>query len=93
MIIVYKCDFCGKEFTNEYLCRMHELYHTKKIKEIKNQLIRDNKIELCNYCANGYYAYGCEFNCEHVTECNSRNNYKDFIPVNPLHDRYKNGGV
>jgi len=93
MTTVYKCDFCKKEFTNDYLCKLHELQHLKKIKQIKNELIQDSKINICDYCNNGYYVYGCEFDCGFITECNSCNNYKNFVPVNPIHNKRHNGGV
>lgn len=33
---------------------------------------KDNK---CKTCSNGYYVYGCEFNCSHAEECNYFNEY------------------
>lgn len=49
MTIIYKCDFCKREFTNEYLCKKHELYHKKKLE--KNQK-KTSVVTLLNKCKN-----------------------------------------
>ena len=35
----------------------------------------EDKENKCLSCANGYYVYGCEFNCKHNTECDFMNHY------------------
>lgn len=52
-----------------------QLYH--QYKEAQKCEEREDK---CRTCANGYYVYGCEFNCEYSTKCNFINKYPYYKP-------------
>ena len=86
MKTVYKCDFCGNEFSSIGECLNCEESHFEGVEKIKYLLTRNPRTCICDYCAHSYYVYGCEQNCEH-TKCGSSNNYIDFKPVEPLHDK------
>lgn len=91
MTTKYICDFCEKEFSSEWICRTHELSHLSGADKVKYELYSQGK-EVCDYCFNSYYVYGCEQDCNY-SNCNYDNNHKDFIPVEPLHNKRRNGGV
>jgi len=86
MKTIYKCDICEREFGSSYLCQSHEASHFDGVERIKYELHIRGK-EPCDYCANSYYVYGCEQDCEYP-DCNCDNNHKDFVPNKKAH-----GGV
>ncbi len=90
MITVYKCEFCGAEFKNSRECRTHESNHFNEIDKIKYDLMHSYWRYICNYCDHSYYVYGCEQDCNHKN-CGYNNNYKDFVPTEPLHDKSISG--
>ena len=47
---------------------------------------------ICDYCDHSFYVYGCEQDCSYE-DCRFSNNYKDFIPVEPFHNKRNNGGI
>ncbi len=93
MTTLYKCDFCDKTFYNSKECRNHESDHFDGVEKLKYTLLNNHEIDICDYCDNSYYVYGCELDCKFRTECNHRNNYKKFVPVNSIHNKRKNGGI
>lgn len=92
MKIKYECEVCGELFGSSRRCRMHEASHFSEVEKIKYELIHAQEEDICNYCANSYYVYGCEQDCEY-DDCGFRNNYKDFIPTEPFHNKRAHGGV
>lgn len=86
MKTIYRCDFCGKEYNTINDCLDCEESHLEGVEKTKYLLMRNPGICLCDYCAYSYYVYGCERDCEHK-KCNWRNNYVDFKPVEPLHNK------
>lgn len=86
MKIKYECEVCGELFDSSRRCRVHEASHFSVAEKIKYGLIHTQEEDICDYCDNSYYVYGCEQDCEHK-ECSSINNYKDFIPVIQLHNK------
>lgn len=92
MTTIYKCDKCGAEFRNSRECRQHESSHYEGAGKIKYDLMYSAEEHICDYCDHSYYVYGCEQDCEYK-DCKYSNNYKDFVPVEPLHDKRQNGGV
>lgn len=96
MIIKYECEYCGELFNHEEDCIEHESSHLTGVEKIKYEVL--NKVrwnwneDICDYCDHSYYVYGCERDCEYKTCCNS-NNYKNFIPTEPLHNKKSRGGV
>lgn len=89
MTTIYKCDTCGQEFKSPKECRMCEASHMTPVDRIKC-LIMLNFGSVCDYCDNSYYVYGCERDCKYK-DCRHSNNYKDFIPTEPLHDKSISG--
>ena len=92
MKIKYECDICGQLFDSSRRCRVHEASHFSGLEKIKYELIHSQEEDICDYCGNSYYVYGCERDCEHK-ECSFINNYEDFVPVIPLHNKRAHGGV
>lgn len=90
MTTIYKCDYCDKEFKNINKCIKHESSHLKKIDKIKYELTYFYNKDICDYCDCSYYVYGVERACEHKN-CHHANNYKDFVPTEPLHDKSRYG--
>ena len=84
MTVIYRCDFCKKEFKNLEECRQHEQYAHNNC-AIKETLVAANKV--CDYCNNSYYVYGCERACQFETKCNRSNKYFYFQLVDPYHDK------
>lgn len=78
MKIKYCCDYCDEQFDSAATCRAHEILHLDGVEKLKYYIRHETFEDLCSYCTNGYYVYGCELNCNHHG-CNSKNNYKDFI--------------
>lgn len=91
MNIIYQCDICGIGFRNLKDCKLHEESHFEGVEKIKYELIHSLN-DICDYCDHSYYVYGCEQNCEYK-DCRLSNNYKNFIPTKPLHNKRTNGGV
>ena len=89
MTTIYKCDTCGLEFKSPKECRMCEVSHMAPVDRIKC-LIMLSCGNVCDYCDHSYYVYGCEQDCEYK-DCRYSNNYKDFIPTEPLHDKRISG--
>ena len=92
MTAIYRCDFCGKEFTNSLKCELHEAEHLTNVEQVKDNLLHLQDEYICDYCDNSYYVYGYMGDCAHK-DCDYKNNYKDFIPVEPLHNKHANGGI
>lgn len=92
MTTIYKCDKCGAEFRNSRECRQHESSHYEGAGKIKYDLMYSAEERICDYCDHSYYVYGCEQDCSYE-DCGFCNSYKDFVPVEPLHDKRQNGGV
>lgn len=91
MRTIYKCDVCGKEFGSAVLCMHHEAAHFDGVERIKYELSAQGE-EVCDYCKNSYYVYGCEQDCNY-NDCAYCNNHKDFVPVEPFHNKRAHGGV
>lgn len=77
MKIKYECEHCQVQFDSEMQCRAHEILHLNGIEALKYYIQYATNENICSYCDNPYYVYGCEFNCDYL-HCNSSNNYKDF---------------
>ena len=89
MTTIYKCETRGQEFKSPKECRMCEASHMVSVDRIK-YMIMLNCGNVCDYCNHSYYVYGCEQDCEYK-DCRHSNNYKDFIPTEPLHDKSISG--
>ena len=74
----YECEFCGQQFDSSRRCRAHEANHFFGIEKIKYELIHSQEEDICDYCDNSYYVYGCERDCQHK-DCNFSNRFKDFV--------------
>ena len=59
------------------------------VDRIKYMIMLECK-EVCDYCDRSYYVYGCERDCEYPN-CTYDNNHKDFVPVEPLHNKRISG--
>ena len=92
MTTIYKCDVCGREFESSLVCRSHEASHFTGVERQKYDLIHDHEADICDYCKHSYYVYGCEQDCDHK-DCSMRNEYKDFVPAEPFHNKRAHGGV
>ena len=92
MKIKYECEYCGEQFESLYRCRVHEASHFTGVKKIKYELINSHEEYICDYCKHSYYVYGCERDCK-FNDCTFCNNFKHFEPVEPLHNKKKNGGI
>ena len=79
MKIVYECEHCGKQFSNQKCCAYHEILHLGDIDKIKYYITNLTPKDVCDYCANAYWVYGCERDCS-CSDCKYSNNYKDFKP-------------
>ena len=91
MTTIYRC-YCSKNYFRILKeCRMHEASHMSSTERIK-YLIMLECMDVCDFCEHSYYVYGCERDCTH-NNCNRNNNYSDFVPVNPLHNKKISGGV
>lgn len=84
MRIIYECSHCGKQFNNISECMVHEITesHMENDPYVKEYIVR-NEEDVCKFCDNAYYVYGCELDCQYK-ECNSTNYYKDFKRSEPL---------
>lgn len=89
MTTIYKCDSCGAEYKSPEECRICEAYHMIPVDRIK-YMIMLNLGNVCDYCDHSYYVYSCEQDCNHKN-CGYKNNYKDFVPTEPLHDKSISG--
>ena len=89
MTTIYKCDTCGQEFKSAKECRICEASHMNPVDRIKYMIMLECK-EVCYYCDHSYYVYGCERDCEYPN-CTYDNNHKDFVPVEPLHNKRISG--
>ena len=92
MTTYYRCDHCGEEFRNARECRTHESSHYDGAEKIKYNLMYSSEECICDYCEHSFYVYGCEQDCSYE-DCRFLNNYKDFIPVEPFHNKRNNGGI
>ena len=92
MKIKYECDVCGREFGSSWVCRSHEASHFFGVERIKYDLCHNQEEDICDYCEHSYYVYGCEQSCQ-FKNCSVGNDYKDFKPVEPLHNKRAHGGV
>lgn len=84
MTVIYRCDFCKKEFKDLEKYKQHA-FNAHNNRAIKETLMAANKV--CDYCNNSYYVYGCERACQFETKCNRSNNYFYFQLVDPYHDK------
>lgn len=93
MKIKYECNVCGQQFDSPTECEAHEHTHSGLDYNlvIKTSLLIKQE-DICDYCDNSYYVYGCEQDCEY-DDCGFKNNYKDFIPTEPFHNKRAHGGV
>lgn len=89
MTTIYKCDSCGAEYKSPKECRICEASHMTPEYRIK-YMIMLNLGNVCDYCDHSYYVYSCEQDCNHKN-CGYKNNYKDFVPTEPLHDKSISG--
>jgi len=77
MKVIYECETCHQQFANKDNCLLCEYSHLDNYDNYKYYLMNIAKDDICKFCANSYYVYGCELNCSHKN-CNRANNYKDF---------------
>lgn len=78
MKVIYECETCHQQFTNKDDCIRCELSHiVNKDERYKYYVINAMGENICKFCENAYYVYGCELNCSYA-DCNSSNNYKNF---------------
>ena len=93
MKIKYECNVCGQQFGSPTECEAHEHTHSGLDYNlmIKTSLLIKQE-DICDYCDNSYYVYGCEQDCKY-DDCGFKNNYKDFIPTEPFHNKRAHGGV
>lgn len=82
MIIIYKCEECGKQFIGRESfqnCLTHEgICKNDEIGKIRRELLK-TLAEPCGYCEESWYVYGCERECN-KKDCNNYNEWKDFKP-------------
>ena len=79
MKIIYECEHCGKQFSNSTCCAYHEILHLEDMDKIKYHIMNFTSNDECDYCANAYWVYGCERDCNYIN-CKYDNNYKYFEP-------------
>lgn len=84
MKLIYECEHCGKQFSNQTCCAWHEILHLKDVEKIKYYIMNMTDEDLCRCCVNSFYVYGCELSCLY-SDCNRHNNYKDFRPYDVEH--------
>lgn len=89
MTTIYRCDYCKKDFRGLKECRLHEASHMNSADRTK-YLIMLECMDVCDFCEHSYYVYGCERDCEYK-DCKHSNNYKDFTPTEPLHNKRISG--
>lgn len=77
MKIIYECEHCNKQFTDNHQCAMHELSHLNGDESVRYYIRNIMGDQFCDHCAHVYYVYGCESNCANKN-CGPTNNYKDF---------------
>ena len=89
MKIKYECNVCGQQFDSPTECEAHEHTHSELDYNLVTKaalLLKIKQEDICDYCDNSYYVYGCEQDCEY-DDCGFKNNYKDFIPTEPFHNK------
>lgn len=82
----WKCDVCNRTFLIKEDCIKHEKSHYPYLnyKQIAClEALKDRNREVCDFCAQAYYVYGCELNCEHMKTC-IKKGYNKFIPNEKL---------
>lgn len=68
MYAKYFCSFCDKQFDDKISCLVHEkMEHLGYSKDV-SEIISLGRMP-CDYCANAYYVYNCELNCQYREEC------------------------
>lgn len=77
MKIKYECEYCHEQFDSKNECQKHEMLHLYDIDRFKYYVKSMSGQDICSYCANAYYVYGCERNCDYHY-CNEKNNYRYF---------------
>lgn len=86
----YICDICGEEFSNKSACSKHEMDHfIYNIDMLKDKLECLKESIICDYCDHSYYFNdfdGYRAVCTHY-RCGYNNDYKDFVPTKPLHNK------
>lgn len=78
MKIIYECETCHQQFATQDDCIHCEYSHLDNYDNYKYYLMNAKGDNICKFCNNAYYVYGCELDCSY-TNCNRTNNYKDFI--------------
>lgn len=76
---LYECEYCSEHFSTELGCKLHEMSHLNDIDGLKYCIRHVIGKDMCLYCINAYYVYGCELDCKHK-DCGQANNYKYFEP-------------
>lgn len=83
MIRRYICEKCGKQFTTDSECYLHELNCIHNITGEKAKLLLEDFCDpnswnetVCKNCKNSYLVYGCELNCKYSQACRYDNKYK-----------------
>ena len=76
--VKYICQYCGKEFLKRIDCELHELVQHKDFRPDVGEIVADKKWP-CDFCGNAYYVYGCEFACQKLKDCGTKNKYKHFV--------------
>lgn len=85
MKIKYECEYCRKQFDTKVECQKHEILHLHDVDKLKYYVTNVLNDDLCSYCANSYYVYGCERSCAYHN-CNHKNNYRYFEKENVNYD-------
>lgn len=77
MYVKYYCSYCDKEFQDKLACLVHEkVEHIGYSKDVAE--IISCGYQPCDYCANVYYVYGCEQDCQHQNECLAKHKWAKF---------------
>lgn len=85
---LYRCIYCHSLFLNEQEAIKCENTHRSKYGSDSFfidwfiKVLKSRNEDPCSYCANAYYVYGCEFDCEKKERCRkpleSREDYTCF---------------
>ena len=76
MTELYRCDKCQKIYTSPddaILCEMMDCGWEEGVAKILAC-----GLDLCDFCKEQYYVYGCEPDCKDRKECNIHNKFKNF---------------
>lgn len=91
----YICSVCNKVFYSEKEVYDCELNHKElNLNEKIFLMCQYNKEDICDYCDNSYYVYGCERDCSKKCKIKNKDNTENmFVPVEPLHNKSHSGGI